>query len=217
LNEVLAAGMIMLSGWTGDGDFYDPMCGSGTLGIEAALIARNIPAGIFRKSFAFEKSPDYDAEMWENIFDNIEEKPWNGQIISSDIAKGAIRVAYDNARRAAVHKNIIYRGIDFREYPPAANGGIAILNPPYGERMAEAELKNLYRAIGNTLKKSFTGSSVWLISSSMEALKHIGLHPAKNIKLFNGALECKYQRYDIYEGSRKLKYQNGRVPKKRNY
>lgn len=214
LSEVLAAGLLLLAGWKGQDDFYDPMCGSGTLGIEAALIARNIPPGIFRKQFAFENSPDFDADLWEDIFDNIEEKPWDGQIISSDLSKNAIRVAHDNAKRAAVHKSIIYKGIDFRMYPEIENGGLAILNPPYGERLATNELNDLYRAIGDTLKNSFAGTQVWIISSQMEALKHIGLHPTKKIKLFNGALECKYQGYEIYKGSRKSKYQKENGTKK---
>lgn len=207
LNEVLAAGMIILSGWSGETDFYDPMCGSGTLGIEAALIARKIPPGIFRNKFAFEKSPDFNADLWENIFDDIQEKDWNGTIISSDISKQAIKYAYENAERAAVHKNINYKGIDFRKYPKVDKAGTVIINPPYGERLAKAEINNFYRAIGSTMKSSFPGSKVWIISSNMEAMKSIGLRPAAKYKLFNGALECRYNKYEMYEGSRKTKYQ----------
>lgn len=207
LSEVLAAGLIMLSGWKGETPFYDPMCGSGTLGIEAALIAREVPPGIFRKGFAFEKSPDFNSDLWESLFDNVEEKPWDGKIIASDISKQAMRVAFENARRAAVHKNIDFRGIDFRNYPPADKPGVAILNPPYGERLAKAEIINFYRAIGDTMKRSFSGSTVWIISNHLEAMKFVGLKPASKIKLYNGALECRYQRYDIYEGSKKAKYQ----------
>lgn len=207
LNEVLAAGMIILSGWSGETDFYDPMCGSGTLGIEAALIARKIPPGIFRSRFAFEKSPDFDADLWENIFDDIQEKNWSGAIISSDISKQAIKLAHENAKRAAVHKNINYKGIDFRKYPKVDKAGTVIINPPYGERLAKAEINNFYRAIGNTMKGSFTGSKVWIISSNTEAMKSIGLRPAAKYKLFNGALECRYNKYEMYEGSKKARYQ----------
>ncbi len=207
LNEVLAAGMIILSGWNGKTDFYDPMCGSGTIGIEAALIARNIPPGVFRSKFGFEKSPDFDADLWERIFDDIQEKEWNGRIISSDIAKQAIKLAHDNAKQAAVHKNIVYKGIDFKSYPKIPEGGTVILNPPYGERLAKTEIFNFYRAIGSTLKSSFAGSKVWIISSNLEAFKHIGLRPTTKYKLYNGALECRYNKYEMYEGSKKTKFQ----------
>ena len=208
LNEILAAGMIILSGWEGKTDFYDPMCGSGTLGIEAALIARSIPPGIFRKQFGFEKSPDFDRDLWEKIFDNVMEQPWEGSIISSDISKPAVRLAFENAKRALVHKNIEFRGIDFRKYPKIPSGATVILNPPYGERMAKNEIYNFYRAIGNTMKNSFSGSKVWIISSNLEALKYIGLRPAKKYKLFNGALECRYQGYEMYSGSKENKFKN---------
>jgi putative N6-adenine-specific DNA methylase len=207
LNEVLAAGMILLSGWNGDSDFYDPMCGSGTLGIEAALIARKIPPGVFKNKFGFENSPDFDRDLWERIFDDIQEQDWKGNIISSDISKQAVKLAFENAKSAAVHRNIVYRGIDFKKYPKTDKGGTVILNPPYGERLAKSEIYNFYRAIGNTMKNSFQGSSVWIISSNLEAFKYIGLRPTSRIKLFNGALECRYNNYEMYQGSKKAKFQ----------
>lgn len=209
LNEVLAAGMIILSGWNGETDFYDPMCGSGTIGIEAALIARKIPPGVFRSNFGFEKSPDFNSALWEKIFDDIEEKEWKGNIISSDISKHAVKLAYENAKRAAVHKNIVYKGIDFKNYPKTDKAGTVIINPPYGERLAKTEIFNFYRAIGNTMKNSFPGSKVWIISSNLDALKFIGLRPTKKFKLFNGALECRYHKYEMYEGSKKAKFHKG--------
>lgn len=206
LNETLAAGMIMLTGWTGETDFYDPMCGSGTLGIEAALIARRIPPGIFRKKYAFEQSPDFEADMFEAIIDNVEERKWEGNIISSDISRQAVQVAMRNAREASLHKSIQFLGVDFLKYPKVEEGAVAILNPPYGQRLIKPEIIRFYKAIGDILKRSFTGSEIWIISANLEALKHIGLRPSMKYKLFNGALECGYNRYNVYQGSKKQKY-----------
>ncbi|MBN1951738.1 MAG: class I SAM-dependent RNA methyltransferase [Bacteroidales bacterium] len=207
LNEVLAAGMILLTGWKGETDFYDPMCGSGTLGIEAALIARKIPPGIFRKQFGFENSPDFDAGLFEDIFDSVEERNWEGTIFSSDISKPAIQAAMKNAREASVHKNINFRGVSFLGYPVVEKTSMAIINPPYGQRILQPEIISFYKAIGDTLKRSFKGSKVWIISSNTDALKHVGLKPSSKLVLFNGPLECGYHRFDIYDGSKKAKYQ----------
>jgi len=203
LNEVLAAGLIMLTGWKGENDFFDPMCGSGTLGIEAALIAREIPPGIFRKKFGFEKSPGFDAHLMEDIFDNIQEKKWEGKVYSSDISKQALQIAIKNAKQASVHKNIVFRGLDFKDYPKIADKAMVIINPPYGQRMVKSEIIRFYKSIGDVMKKSFEGAEVWIISSNLEALKHIGLKPDSKYKLFNGALECRFNRYYIYPGSKK--------------
>ena len=206
LNEVLAAGLIMLTGWKGEKDFYDPMCGSGTLGIEAALIARDIPPGIFRKKFGFENSPDFDSQLLEDIFDNIQEKKWEGNIFSSDISKKAMQIALGNAKQASVYKNITFRGIDFLEYPKINGNATVIINPPYGQRMGKSDLVRFYKSMGNTMKKSFAGAEVWVISSNMESLKFLGLKPDYKYKLFNGPLECLYNRYNIYSGSKKARF-----------
>jgi len=206
VNEVLAAGLIMLTGWNGEKDFYDPMCGSGTIGIEASLIAREIPPGIFRTQFGFEKHQDFDETLWGQIYDDVQEKEWEGKIIASDISKQAIKIAATNAKNASVLKNINYVGVDFRSYPPIANGGVAILNPPYGERMGSGQMVNFYRIIGDSMKKNFTGAEVWILSSNLEALKHVGLRPVERHKVFNGALECRFNKYEIYSGSKKSKY-----------
>lgn len=206
INEVLAAGLIMLTGWKGERDFYDPMCGSGTFGIEAALIARQIPPGIFRTSFGFEKHQDFDEELWAKIYDDIQEKDWNGNIFASDISKQAIKISAVNAKNASVLKNITYRGIDFRNYPIINNGGVAVVNPPYGERMVDSQLVDFYRIIGDSMKKNFTDAEVWIISSNLNALKHVGLRPVERYKVYNGALECRFNKYEIYSGSRKRKY-----------
>ncbi len=206
LNEVLAAGLIMLSGWKGEKDFHDPMCGSGTIGIEAALIAREIPPGIFRKKFGFERSPDFDAQLMEDIFDNIQEKKWEGNIFSSDISKQAMQIALRNAKQASVLKNITFRGLDFREYPKITGDATVIINPPYGQRITKPDPINFYKSMGSTMKKSLEGAEVWIISSNIEALKYLGLKPSSKYKLFNGALECRYNMYNIYPGSKRARY-----------
>ncbi len=208
LNEVLAAGLILLAGWKADTDFYDPMCGSGTLGIEAAFIARNVPPGIFRSKFGFENSPDFEADLWEDIFDSVEERSWNGRIISSDISRQAIQIAMRNAKEAAVHKNIEFQGIDFRKYPKVEKRSLVILNPPYGQRLIKPDIVQFYKEIGDVMKGSFSGSEVWVISSNLEALKFIGLRPADKQTLFNGPLECRLNRYVMYSGSKKEKYKS---------
>ena len=206
INEVLAAGMIGLSGWEGDTDFYDSMCGSGTIGIEAALIARHLPPGIFRKKFGFENHPDFDDSLWTKIFDDIHEKAWDGNIFCSDISEKAIRIATRNAKEASVLKNIRFTEQGFESYPEIKNGGVAIMNPPYGERMAKTEIQHFYNMIGNTMKRSFSNSDFWIISSNLDALKHIGLKPTEKIKLFNGPLECRFIKYEMYKGSKKEKF-----------
>ncbi|MBA7529087.1 Ribosomal RNA large subunit methyltransferase K/L [subsurface metagenome] len=208
INEVLAAGLILLSGWRGDTDFYDPMCGSGTIGIEASLIARQIPPGIFRTRFGFEKHQDFEETLWKNIYDDIQEKEWDGKIYASDISKHALKIATVNAKNASVLKNIEYKEIDFRNFPKISNGGTVIINPPYGERLSDSQIISFYRIMGDVLKKSFTAAEVWIISSNFNALKHVGLRPVEKYKLYNGALECRYNKYEIYSGSRKGKYRN---------
>lgn len=206
INEVLAAGLIKLAEWKGDSDFYDPMCGSGTIGIEAALIARHIPPGVFRQKFGFESHPDFDSELWVNIFDDIYEKTWDGQIFCSDISGKAVRMAMRNAKEAAVLKTINFSEQGFESYPEIKKGGVVIMNPPYGERLARSEIQNLYRMIGNVMKRSFSDTDFWIISSNQEALKSVGLKPSEKIKLYNGGLECRYIKYEMYKGSKKEKF-----------
>ncbi|MBN1599687.1 MAG: class I SAM-dependent RNA methyltransferase [Bacteroidales bacterium] len=208
LNEVLAAGLIMISGWKGETDFFDPMCGSGTVGIEAALIAREIPPGIFRKSFSFENSPDFERGLWNKIFDDIHEKKWDGKVYSTDISTRAVNIAKANARQASVTRNIEIREMAFENNNLPNGEGVAILNPPYGERMKRTNINEFYQMIGNSMKTNFPGTDVWIISSDFDALKHVGLRPCQKLKLYNGSLECKYQKYEIYAGSKKGKYQN---------
>ncbi len=208
INEVLAAGMILITGWDGKSDFYDPMCGSGTIGIEAALIAKQIPPGIYRKKFGFENSPDFEQDLWNNIFDNIAEKEWNGQVFASDVSKQAIRIAEDNAKHASTSKFILFKEVPFESYPQIKNGGIAILNPPYGKRIVKTNINTFYRMIGDVMKKSFIGADVWILSGNIESLGNIGLHPSVKHTLFNGPIECRFNKYTIYEGSKKSKFRS---------
>ena len=205
INEVLAAGLILLSGWNKISDFHDPMCGSGTLLIEAALIAYNIPANIFRQRFGFENWKDFDEELWETIKEASldKEKDYNGKITGSDNFQKAVRISRENIDNALMYGNIKITNTDFfeKEINPET---FVIFNPPYGERMP-IEADNFYDKIGTTLKHNYEGCTVWLISSDIENMKFIGLRPDKKIKLMNGDLECSFRKYQVYRGSKKKK------------
>lgn len=206
INEVLAAGMIKLSDWKGDSNFIDPMCGSGTILIEAAMIAHNIAPGVFRKEFGFENWLDYDPDLFDDIADEQDEKSFDYSIIGSDLSAKAIRIANENVKNAGLTKKIELYNQPIEKILPPENGGLVITNPPYGERIQPRELLPLYKAMGDSFKNNFQNYDVWVISSSIPALKNIGLQTSRKIKLINGKLECKYQKYEIYEGSKKAKY-----------
>jgi putative N6-adenine-specific DNA methylase len=208
LNEVLAAGMIMLSGWKGESNFIDPMCGSGTLPIEAGLIAYDIPPGIFRKKFGFEHWKDFDEEMWINITESYTEKNRiNGQIHGSDKLQGVVALARRNAASAFLSRKIELRVSNLEEYDPPEGPGIVMINPPYGKRIREIEINSLYTIMGDIMKKRFAGYEAWILSNNFESIKHIGLRPEKKITLFNGPLECRFLKYSLYEGTLKSKTQ----------
>ena len=200
LNEVLAAGMILLSGWKGNSDFMDPMCGSGTLPIEAALIAQNIPAGKFRKNYAFENWPDYDQLLFEKVSKSAIKKDFRYAIYASDLSAGNLLNAQTNARRAMVFNKIKFQKSDFRELELTLKNATIIMNPPYGERLKEKDIAELYAMIGERLKHHYSGNHAWILSSSQEGLKNIGLKPSLKFDLFNGALNCKYNNYKLFEG-----------------
>ena len=205
ISEVLAAGMLLLAGWKGQSDFYDPMCGSGTLLIEAALIARNIAPGVFRSSFAFEKWPDFDADLWNDIYnDDSNERDFTHHIYGSDASFYAIQQAAKNVKSAGVAKDIELKQIRMEEIKEVhAEGALVMLNPPYGERLkSNKEMEDLYSAIGTTLKHQFTGSTAWIISSNVEAMKCIGLKPSKKCHLLNGELDCQFNKYELFLGKR---------------
>ncbi len=206
LNEVLAAGMLKIAGWNGIGNFVDPMCGSGTIPIEAGLMARNIPPGIFRTKFGFMNWKDYD----ETLFTRLKESMFNltefkGSISAADISREAINLTKRNLRKALLDDIIDVQNKDFNSFNPPEGGGLIIINPPYGERLREEEIENFYKEIGDTLKKKYSGFEAWILSSNISALKFIGLHPEKKYELLNGSLKCKFQKYSIYEGSKKTK------------
>lgn len=203
INEVLAAGIIMLTGWQGETDFYDPMCGSGTFLIEAALIAANINPGIFRSNFAFERWPDFDHELFDEIYnDDSRERPFTHKIYGSDISPKAIDIAMHNIKSAAVGKYIELKAQPLQSIEEVPNeGGILVTNPPYGERIAVEDMEALYRSIGEKLKNVFKGFKAWVIGYNTDLLDAIGLKPSLKFPLYNGALECELREYVIFEGT----------------
>ena len=207
LNEVLAAGMILLSGWNGKSVLIDPMCGSATILIEAAMIANDIPPGIFRKKFAFEEWKDFDNEILNELLEEWENKKFENIIIGADISERAIINAKENIKNASLHKNIKTIIKSFEKFNPPNEQGVVIMNPPYGERMKKSDIESFYSMIGERLKHNYSGYDVWILSSNFGALKKIGLHPSKKMTLFNGPLECKFQKFSIYEGSLKKRKQ----------
>lgn len=210
LNEVLAAGMILLSGWDGQSNFIDPMCGSGTLLIEAAMIAMNLPAGQYRNDYGFMRWKDFDKDLWEDVKNEAleDERDFNFRIIGSDISEYNLRSAAANLKEARLHKDIELKVSPFQRMTPPAGGGIMICNPPYGERIKVEDIVELYQELGNTLKQNYKGYKAWVISSDLRALKMIGLKPMKKYILFNGQLECRYAGFDLYEGSKRARYRN---------
>lgn len=204
LNEVLAAGMILKTGWKGESNFVDPMCGSGTLLIEAALIAMNISPGIFRDKYAFEKWDDFDAELFERIStDDSQEKNFTCKCFGSDISRKAIAAATKNVKNAGLSNCIELTVLPFQEMQENPGKGILITNPPYGERLRPNDLMSLYSMIGERLKHVFPGYEAWIISSSPEGFDKIGLKPASRMKLVNGALNCEYRQYRLFSGKLK--------------
>ena len=206
LNEVLAAGLIQLSGWQANTDFLDPMCGSGTFLIEAAMFALKIPANINRKTFAFEKWRDWDPKLFEIIKESQLKKVVNPkiQISGSDKAPSAIEKAKQNIENANLSEFIKIKKKDFFQLDKQTKGPLHLLmNPPYGERL-EGDINALYQGIGDGFKQSFPNTQAWLISSNMEAIKCIGLRPSRKIKIFNGKLESRLLYFQIYEGTKKI-------------
>ena len=208
LNESLAAGMLLMSGWNGSVPLTDPMCGSATIPIEAALIAKKIPAGKFRKSFGFQKWNNYD----ERLFEQVKQECDSGivelktKISGSDISSEAVKNATINIRNAGLENDITIETIDFKDVKTPDDAGMAMLNPPYGLRLNPDDLDSLYAMIGSKLKHSFEGYTAWILSSNREALKKIGLKPSKKHILLNGTNECMFLKYDLYKGSKSFKH-----------
>ena len=208
INEALAAGMLLLAGWNGQSDFYDPMCGSGTLLIEAALIARNIAPGVYRQGFAFEKWADFDANLWDEVYnDDSREREFKHKIYGADGGFYAVHAATKNIQSDSIERDIEVKQIRVEELRLAdtnTEGALVMINPPYGERLSQDKnVLRLYQDMGTALKHQFSGATAWIISSNEEALKCIGLRPAKKIHLVNGDLDCLFNKYELFKGDRK--------------
>ena len=205
INEVLAAGILHLSGWTGQRNFFDPMCGSGTLAIEAAMIACRIPHAIHRKEFSFMHWDSFDQSLYETVRQSALNKvrEFHFSIYAQDKAPSAVRKTEENFENAGLSEYAkVSRADFFKTLSPTESPLHIVFNPPYGERLAIDEIA-FYNEIGNTLKHQYAGSEAWIISSNLEALKHVGLKPTKKIKLYNGKLEARLQGYSLYDGSAK--------------
>jgi len=205
LNEVLAAGIILLSGWNATTSLTDPMCGSGTIPIEAGLIACKVPPGKFRKFFGFQRWKDFDENLFEKIKLNCDNQigPSPVKIYGSDISEQTLQHARANVSSAGLNNIVSLDRGDFKDIKPVDNNGFVFLNPPYGQRLQPVEIDQLYGMIGTTLKHNFAGATAWLITSNKESLKHVGLKPKEKHTLFNGALECVLLKYEMYQGTKK--------------
>lgn len=217
LNEVLAAGMVLMTGWRGECDLIDPMCGSGTIPIEAALIARNIAPGVFRKGFAFEKWVDFDSEMFDEIYnDDSQEREFTHKIYGYDNNPKANEIATHNIKAAGVSKDVTLKLQPFQQFEQPQEKSIIVMNPPYGERISTNDLLGLYQMIGERLKHAFVGNEAWVLSYREECFDQIGLKPSKKVPLFNGALECEFRKYEIFDGKYKeFKSQDGEGEEKK--
>ena len=203
ISEVVAAAMVKLSGWHGECDIIDPMCGSGTILIEAAMQALNIPAGFFREHYGFERWKNFDRRLWQHVTDEADirdDVPVN--FYGSDFSARFLGMAEANVKAARLSDFIRLFRKAMRDTQPKRTPATLIFNPPYGERLDMEEIDDFYKEIGDTLKQNYAGCTAFLISSNIQAIKHIGLHPSKKTTLFNGALECKFLRYDLYAGKR---------------
>ncbi|WP_111659531.1 THUMP domain-containing class I SAM-dependent RNA methyltransferase [Olleya aquimaris] len=209
INEVLAAGLIMLSGWDGQSDFMDPMCGSGTMLAEAAMIACNIPPNLMRKEFGFERWNDWDVDLFEKIEESLLKKTrdFHHKIYGFDKSPSAVAKAKENIKNAHLDEFITVKHEDFFKTQRQDNDHKLhmVFNPPYGERL-DIEMETFYKQIGDTLKQNYPNTDAWFITSNLEALKHVGLRPSRKIKLFNAKLESRLVKYEIYAGSKKGKY-----------
>ncbi|MGB6268288.1 MAG: THUMP domain-containing protein [Olleya sp.] len=209
INEVLAAGLIMLSGWDGQSDFMDPMCGSGTMLAEAAMIACNIPPNLMRKEFGFERWNDWDVDLFEKIEASLLSKTrdFHHKIYGFDKSPSAVDKAKENIKNAHLDEFISVKHEDFFKTQRQDNDHKLhmVFNPPYGERL-DIQMEEFYKQIGDTLKQNYPNTNAWFITSNLEALKHVGLRPSRKIKLFNAKLEARLVKYEIYDGSKKGKY-----------
>lgn len=209
LNEVLAAGLLLLAGYDGSQPFLDPMCGSGTLLAEASMIATKTPANFNRSKFSFQSWDNYDKALFGKIREKLKAAMCEPQqeIWGCDISAEALEVCFENLNRQDYKQYVKLKKRNFLNQEPPVTGALAVFNPPYDLRISSRDINELYKEIGDTLKQNYGGSTAWMISSNMAAFKHVGLRPSRKIPLFNGPLECKFQKYELYAGSKKAKYQ----------
>jgi len=211
LSEVLAAGLVLLTGWNGDKPLLNSMCGSGTIALEAAMIAAKIYPGIAGRSYAFQHWLDFDQLLFNRVREAMPEPlALSHPVIATDNDPQAVRITKSNARSLGIEKQIIIERKDFLDYQEMVEPVMIIMNPPYGERLEVDNIEKLYQEIGTTLKHKFHGSSAWLFTSNMEAIKHLGLKPNSKYSLFNAGLKCKYLNYFLFRGERN-KYLQGSV------
>ncbi len=207
MQETLAAAVNLATGWAGNGNFVNPMCGSGTLAIEAALIALGRAPGLLRSNYGFMHLLGFDESFWKSLRRRIraESKDYfNGRIIATDISQQAIESARKNAMTAGVERFIEFGVCDFSQTPIPEGGGIVILNPEYGERMGEVEeLKEIYKKIGDFFKKRCQGYKGYIFTGNLDLAKRVGLRTNRRVTFFNGPIECRLLEYELYEGSRK--------------
>jgi putative N6-adenine-specific DNA methylase len=205
MKEVLAAGLVKLSGWEKHLQLVDGMCGAGTIAIEAALWANNIPPGYYRNEFAFMRWHNFDEKLYDTIYESAISKIKNDpvDIIANELDKSTHKKSIINTKNAKVDDSVKCLDQDFFDLMPTRGGGVVILNPPYGERIPVPEIEKMYKQIGDKLKKDYKGYSAWIISSSPEAIKSIGLRPSRRIHIFNGSLECRFLKFELYDGSKK--------------
>ncbi len=191
----------MTTGWSGDTPFLDPMCGSGTLAIEAALIAAGIPPGIFRKQYGFENWKDFDQELMEHVVKNLpQEKEVKVPIVARDIDPEAVKLVRQQVEQMELSHLVEVEQADFAD-TKGAEGATIVMNPPYGERMKPGDIESLYGIIGTTLKHNYPGADAWILSSSKQAMGRVGLKPASKRMLYNGSLECSYVNYKTFKGN----------------
>lgn len=213
INEVLAAGMIKLAGWKCDTNFYDPMCGSGTLLIEAAMMANNIPAQYYRGGkFAFKRWKEFNLGEWKSVKEQEDRKIGAGdfdcEIWGNDLDMQVLQQAEKNLEFTKLHHDVMLYNGSFEDQDPPEGKTLIVTNPPYGERIKIEDLNAMYELLGDTFKKKYgENCEVWLISSDFDALKHIGLKPSKKIPLLNGSLDCRFLKFELYEGSKKASKQ----------
>ena len=206
LHEVLAAGIVLHSGWNRSSTLVDAMCGSGTIVIEAALLARNIAPGLMRRAYGFMNWPNYDGELFKSLCEQARKviiPKLDFPLVGSDIDSRQIRNAVENARRAGVGEDIVFRQSDIIDLPPPPPPGVVIINPPYGERLSADDLQSTYRLIGDAFKKNFTGYDAFVFTGNLNVAKQIGLRTSRRIEMYNGPIECRLLKFEMYKGSRK--------------